>query len=392
MGGIHPALAPKQCIGEDYIDYIVTGEGEETVIEMAQRLESRKGMEGVLGVGYKTNGSFQINPERPFIENLDDDRYRLNFELLDIPQYFTRRGDHQRVVAYKSSRGCPFRCSFCYNVKFHNRRWRAKSVERVIEDVHYLKERYNIDGVMFCDDLFYVNKKRALQIVEGIDVPAKTDIRLDLVDEDILPRIKERQVFDLLVGFESGSERVLKLLQKDHAVAHTKRGVKLLAKHGLKVSYSGIIGLPTETLEEVGQTIDLVLWIHEHHQDVSVTVGPYLPYPGAPLYDFAVQHGYVPPRNTKEWGAIDRWSEDLRLPWSPDDTVYRLREYMKFFNYNVPWLNKIAEFRLRHRWVGFPWDARLMQFMLYQAVSGNRLGQGIRKMHGLVRAQPAPSL
>ncbi|MDI6760027.1 MAG: radical SAM protein [Candidatus Brocadiaceae bacterium] len=393
-GGIHPSLLPEQCLQEDYIDFVIIGEGEETALELTQRLEGRKDLEGVLGLGYKRRENGQskavINPRRPFIQDLDDDKYRLNFELLDVPRYFLKAGTgkYQRVFSYKTSRGCPFSCGFCYNNEFNLRRWRGKSAEGVIEDINYLKKTYGIDGVKFYDDEFYVNRKRALKILECIGIPAKTDIRIDMITEDLAARLKEFNVFDILIGIESGSDRILKLLNKGITVEQTKRGVRLLAKHTLRVGYSAIIGIPTETEEEMNSTIDLILWIHSIHKNKSVTIGPYLPYPGSALYHWTMKQGFVPPRKTEDWGLIDRWRKDLYkvLPWVRDDYIYYLREYMKFFNYDIAPISKLAELRLRHRFVKFPLDVALVHFLYDQAIpEKNWFGRFLRKAHRVLK-------
>lgn len=149
-GGIHPSALPKQCLEEDYIDMVVIGEGEDTSIELTQRLESKKRLEGCRGLGFTVmkNGVTKpcINTRRPFINDLDADRYRLIFELLNIPSYLfnASAGKYRKIFTYKSSRGCPFNCSFCYNKGFNMQRWRAKSAQRVIEDIDYLKQNYEV--------------------------------------------------------------------------------------------------------------------------------------------------------------------------------------------------------------------------------------------------------
>lgn len=385
-GGIHPSLLPDQCLNEKYIDIVVIADGEKTALELTKRLERKKSLEGLLGTGFKKNGNIVLNPPRPFIEDLDNDLYRINFSLLDLSKYFTKARDFERVVAYKTSRGCPFDCSFCYNQKFHQRQWRAKSPERVIEDINYLKKNYSIDGVKFYDDTFYINKERALKILEGIGIPAKTDIRIDLVEEDLLERMKELRIFDILIGIESGSDRILKILNKHITVEDIKDIVRLLAKYNLRVGYSAIIGIPGETEAEKRQTLELILWIHSAHKNKTITVGPYLPYPGSRLYDIAVQDGFVPPKDTKGWGVADRWSKDLRLPWVKDDSIYRTREYMKFFNYNIRFLDALAEFRLKHNWLKWSLDIHAVNFLLEQVVSDkNFLGKHLRNLHQLFK-------
>jgi radical SAM superfamily enzyme YgiQ (UPF0313 family) len=387
-GGIHPSLLPEQCLNEDYIDVVVIGDGEDTALELTERIERKKSLDGLLGTGFKKNRDMVLNAPRPFVENLDDDLYRINFNLLDFSKYFTQARTMKRVVAYKTSRGCPYNCSFCYNQKFNHRKWRGKTPERVIEDIKFLKTNYHIDGVMFYDDTFYVDKERALKILEGIGIPAKTDIRIDLVNENLLNRMKELKVFDILIGIESGSDRILKILNKGITVEDIKRVVKLLAKYNLRVGYSAIIGLPRESEAEKKETIELLLWIHSVHKNKTITVGPYLPYPGSKLYEIAIEDGFIPPKDTKGWGMADRWSKELRLPWVNDDGIYRIREYFKFFNYNVPFLDAIGELRLRHNWLKFPWDINLIDFLLQQAIDKKSVfNKPIRNFHQLFKRE-----
>ena len=390
-GGPHPSLLPAECLREDYIDIVVVGEGEDTAVELSERLADRKPLADVMGIAYKTAGNGEakpvVNPRRPFIKDLDADKYRLNFELLDVPRYFIcgGRGKYQRMFSYKASRGCPYSCGFCYNNEFNKRKWRAKSAEAVIEDLLYLKNKYSVDAIDFYDDEFYINRSRALKILEAIDLPSKTDIRIDMITEELAPRLKELKVFHLLVGIESGSDRILKKINKGITVDQIKEGVLILAKHDIRCVYSAIIGMPTETTEELNATLDLILWIHSVHKRIIVTVGPYLPYPGTALYNWTIEHGFIPPQRMEDWGSIDRWSKDLRLPWVKSSYYYYIREYMKFFNYNVALLSKVAEFRLKHRLIGLPVDAALINFLYHRAMDDRSLiGKAIRRVHKVV--------
>ena len=301
-GGIHPSLCSDQCLSEDYIDFIAIGEAEETAIEFASRLTDGGSFDGVLGLGYKTNGETVIEPKRPLIENLDD--WRFDFSLLDMNKFVYKLGIHERVVAFKSSRGCPFTCSFCYNEEFNLRRWRTWSIDSVVEDVNYLKENYNIDAVKFYDDNFIVNKKRTIELLEKIGIPAHVEVRIDTINEEMAEALRKYRCFDLLIGIESGSDRLLQMIQKNLNVEKMLRSIKYLADNKLPVTYSTIVGLPTETKEEFNSTLDLMYKIYQIHPEARFTMGAYLPYPGSPMYHMAQLEGFKPPESTEEWGRI----------------------------------------------------------------------------------------
>lgn len=273
-GGPHPTLLPEQCLQEDYIDVVVIGEGEETTVELANALKNNKPLNTILGLGFNFGrNKVQITPPRPFIQNLDS--YEIDFELLNIENYLfpSHRGRKEcgRVIAYKSSRGCIYECNFCYNQKVHKRTWRGRSAEKVIQDIEKLKREYSVDGVKFYDDNFFVDRKRAFKILEGIGVPAHTEIRIDWINDKVARKLQEVDCMELLIGVESGSDRIMNLINKRFHVKDIKESIRIIAKYNLPATYSTICGIPTETVEEAEKTIALMLWIEKTHRDAAFT-------------------------------------------------------------------------------------------------------------------------
>jgi anaerobic magnesium-protoporphyrin IX monomethyl ester cyclase len=384
-GGIHPSLLPEQVLSESYIDYIIIGEGEETSIELLQKLSKPEKLSGVLGLGYKESGALKINPERPFIANLDD--WPLNFSLVDLNKYIYPLGKYQRVIAYKASRGCPFNCAFCYNRAFNQSRWRAWSVARVVADIEYLKKNYRIDAVKFYDDNFFVDKNRALEILKKIDLPTHLEIRIDMIDENLARELKANKVFDMLIGIESGSDRLLKLINKNFTVGKLLTGVETLAKYDLPASYSVIVGLPTETKAEFEATIDLLYKIYKiHPRAAAFTLGAYMPYPGSLMYDFAVKEGFEPPHQTEDWGKIDRFRKDFSTPWTDGRKVWRIREYFKLLKIKLGPVNYWLEFRIKHRLFSWPLDIYLIEYLIGLALNERGwVGKIMRKVYNIMK-------
>lgn len=361
-GGIHPSLLPEQCIKEDYIDMVVTGEGEETVVEIAQRLEDGSSFRDVKGIGFKEDGKIHFTESRPFIKDLD--QYRIDFELVDLTLYIHKRGNFKRAISYISSRGCPHNCGFCYNTIFNKRRWRPFSIDVVLEDVEFLKEKYGIDVIFFWDDNFYVNIKRAFKILEKIDIPGYTEVRIDYLKEDVVKRLPEVNCMRLLIGAESGSDRILKLINKGFRVKDIKKSVKLLAKYHIHVNYSFILGFPTEQPQETQQTIDLMRYILNNHNEASFTVGFYMPYPGTTLYDLAQENGFIPPGRTEDWHIFDRWKDELKLPWIDTTFVKNLRGYFFYVSSGATPFRKVCKFRINHNFYSLPFDLRVYEHLV----------------------------
>ncbi|MBT4850338.1 B12-binding domain-containing radical SAM protein [Candidatus Parcubacteria bacterium] len=383
-GGIHPSLLPEQCLGEDYIDYIVISEGEISIVELTEKIIKNETPSEVLGIGYKKDGKPEITPSRPFITDLD--QYRLDFSLLDLEKFIFPLGKYKRVIAYKSSRGCPFNCAFCYNNIFNKNKWRIWSVDAVVEDIKFLKDNYNIDAIKFYDDNFFVNKNRALEILEKIDLPSHLEIRIDSINDEIAEKLKKYKVFDMLIGVESGSDRLLQLIDKRFTVDKVMESVRILGKYDLPAAYSVIVGLPTETKEEFESTIDLLYKIYGVHPQAVFTLGAYLPYPGSKMYDFAIENGFKPPSKTEDWGKIDRFRKDFNSPWVNVKEVWRIREYFKFLNWRLGPLIKWFEWRIRHRFFGLPLDIYLTEYFAGLAIEQkNPMGKFLRKVYNLTR-------
>jgi len=384
-GGIHPSLLPEQCLGEKYIDYVIIGEGEETILEFSRALKKTNDFKDILGLGYKDNNAKSIiNQRRPLIKNLDE--WRLDFSLLDMKKYVYRLGSNQRVIAYKTSRGCPFRCGFCYNYEFNQSRWRAWSIDTVVADIEFLKKNFKIDGVKFYDDNFFVDRDRALDILKKIDLPSHIEVRIDFIDDKLTQALKELKVFDLLIGLESGSDRLLQLISKGFSVDRSMAGVRSIAKFDLHATYSFIVGLPTETEEEFESTIDLMYKIYKIHPRAGFTLGVYLPYPGSQLYSFSLEQGFNSPAKTEDWGKIDRFRKDFESPWVDVKKVWLIRECYKILSWDLKILKEWFEFRIRHRFYLFPIDIYLIEFLSGMAIEERGIfGKLLRRVYNFVR-------
>lgn len=384
-GGIHPSLLPRQCLEESYIDFVIAGEGEETILEFTEKFLSKEPLDSVSGLGFKKGGRIILNPSRPLIEDLD--KWRLDFSLLNLENFIFPLGKYKRVIAYKTSRGCPFRCAFCYNFEFNKGRWRPWSEAAVCEDINFLKDNYKIDAVKFYDDNFFVDRKRAISLLRKINLPSHLEIRIDFIDNELAKELKELNIFDMLIGIESGSDRILQLIDKRFTVEKLLKGIEIIAAHGLHATYSLIVGLPTETKEEFWKTIDLMAEIYKLHPKAGFTLGAYLPYPGSRLYEFSLNQGFKPPENTEEWGKIDRFRKDFSSPWVNVKKVWVIRECFKILSWNFTLLKKWFEFRIKHNFYSCPLDIYVVEFLAGIAIEQKGfLGKALRRFSNFFKS------
>lgn len=381
-GGVHPSLLPAQCAAEEYIDAVVIGEGEETLVELADALRDKTPFTPIRGIAYKTaNTQVQRNPPRPFIRQLDS--FRMDFSLVDMAAYVNERRqitggttETIRSLGYVASRGCPYGCGFCYNLKFNQRTWRPFAAATVIEDIQMLKDRYGINEVHFWDDNFFVDRSRALRLIEAIGVIPGIEIRIDALDEELVRQLHAYKVDQLLIGAESGSDRVLRLINKGFNTEKMREKIQLLARYHIKALYSFILGIPTETRDELYQTLDLIVAIHRMHPVASFTVGSYLPYPGTPLYAQAIAGGFQPPETTEEWGRIDRWKNSVVLPWVDRRVILNVRNLTAMLGWRWGVLNWWIRFRLKHRVLLFSYDIKIL-------IRLRMLGEALRARAGV---------
>jgi len=358
-GGVHPTILPEKTIKEKYIDILVLGEGEETVVELANCLEKSGDLKEIKGLAYKENRKVIINQSRPLIQNLD--KYTIDYDLVDVNKYAYEKGCAKRILSYKSSRGCTFNCKFCY-VGFNQRKWLELSTQKVVKDIQTLKEKYGVDGIIFYDDLFFINKRRSLDILRKINIQNSSNIRIDMVTEDLIKELVKYKLESLFIGLESGSNRILKLMNKGYTVEKSLEKVKILARYKQKTVYSFIVGFPTEIREETNMTIDFMLKIRRIHPEARFLLGVYVPYPETELYELAKKKGFKEPNNLEGWGTIEKTGK--YSPWIDAKKIQVIRRCFVNFSLNIGIINKIMEKRLKTRFFTFPIEIYFFNWIL----------------------------
>jgi anaerobic magnesium-protoporphyrin IX monomethyl ester cyclase len=404
-GGVHPSFFPEQTARSEYVDVVVRGEGEESLLEVVQAIESggsleraRPELEGLKGITYSMDGHIVSNPDREFI---DLDRLPLPaYDLLALDKY----ADLLDSFSYESSRGCPFRCKFCYNQSFHNRRWRAKSTAKVLNELETIVNRYHPGKILFVEDLFPVSRRRTLEICRGM-IERKLGVRwtsycradqLSRYSDEDVALLSESGCDELSIGVESGSPRTLKIIGKDITPQQVIVSVDKCLKYGIMPVMSFIIGFPLETPEDMYQTLDFYDQLMAMGDKVEINgLFVYSPYPGTPMYELAVEHGYQP------FDSLEGWSEwnfdDLaNTPWCDGryreqldaiSTIARFRYFrhrlglypsqlrrgrmlsgLNRFLYALagPVFGWLADFRWKRRFFDFPWEWKLWRKVVEQ--------------------------
>jgi anaerobic magnesium-protoporphyrin IX monomethyl ester cyclase len=304
-GGIHPTIFPQHVLKKEYIDYVILGEGELPLLELSNYLLKGAGKpENIDNLGFKKNGQIKINKIRDFID--------LNtlplpaWDLIEIEKYVQSKFYSDRVITLNTSRGCPYRCAYCYNQAVNNRRWRGVSPERIIQYIDHLQQKFGIKGFQMYDDSFDVNKGRIRDLCNLIISRQKNIYwqhfsKVNFVNIDLLRLEKKAGLRFIEYGIESGSERLLNFIDKDQTVSMIKNAYSICREIGLDAGALFMVGMPTETLDEVNQTVNLVSSLKTHQTITTI----FRPYPATKLYDYCVENNlFRLPADIEEQGRI----------------------------------------------------------------------------------------
>jgi len=371
-GGFHPSLSPQQTLENEFIDMVVIREGDETLLELVDKLDKGQSYDDILGIGYKKKGKIHINPQRNFIDL--DKQLPIPYHLVDVEKYIQPEsfstGEPGRDLVLYTSRGCPFHCTFCYNKGLNQRRWRSQSAETVVAEIKKLINDYQITSFHFQDDEFFTNLKRVekickLLLAENIKVEFVSSCRIDYVcrmDDDFLKLIRKSGFRTMQLGIESGSPRVLKMIRKDITVEQVLEAVAKLKKFDIEGKYF-MSGFPGETIEDMYKTTDLMLEIKKINPYSRVPGWRiFTPFPGTDLYQTSIDNGWIPPKNLEEWANYD--FSTVKMPWvsKRKEKIIRNAAYLvKFLRLQdkpLSWIHRILG-----RWVGFRWRNHLFSFL-----------------------------
>jgi len=320
-GGIHVTVVPGAVHKQDFVDYIVYGEGEEPLLELIQN-PGRKGIKGVLHKDEKLE-------DLVIREFMDMDKVSLDWSLLNPQTYISVR-DGRRYMSFVTSRGCAFKCQYCYN-SVTNSRWRSWSVEKVRQEVEKII-KFDISYIAFMDDNLAVNAKwlsAVCNILEEKDILWYGDLRANMITNENMDRFKKCTM--VFIGAESGSQRVLDDIQKMIKVEDIFNAARVLNERDMTGTFSWIIGFPQETREDVLKTINAVRKVSEIMPAAVQRLKIFSPYPGSSLYKKTVEKGYRPPATLEEWGRYTR--EHCDLPYIENPWWYKCISYVTFFNF-----------------------------------------------------------
>jgi anaerobic magnesium-protoporphyrin IX monomethyl ester cyclase len=333
LGGYHASFMDEEALSTGLVDYVVRGEGEYVMLELANALEEGGDVEDIKGISYMREGKVIRTDPAKVVEELDQLPLAAR-DLLPVRDY-PMRLDGVPMTSVVTSRGCPYDCSFCAASKFCGTRWRARSPESVVDEVALLKSQFGFGAVSFVDDNFMLSPKRVSEICDhmlkrGVKMNWMALSRADTIvkEEALVAKMYRAGARILFLGIESGAQEMLDEYGKREDIELFHRAIDILRSHNIRTWASFIIGAARETRRMIQKTLELAKRLDPYVAQFSILT----PYPGTALFD-SVKHKL----RHRNWSLFDGQHSVFSTEFLSGGELERLlrRAYRGF--YLRPW-------------------------------------------------------
>ncbi len=288
VGGYHVTAVPEEALEVETVDFVVRGEGERTLLALAEALRAGKtDFSSIEGISYRQDGRFIHNPEAALIKDLDvlpPFPYDMFVDMLSK----TRSRSSYDWGFIMTSRGCPYKCSYCSQRMMTGSTYRYKSPNRIVEELDILVNRFGAKSVFFLDDNFCFKKARVKEVCDaliasglGAKCSFSLQTRADNFYPEVVPMLKEAGFTSVGFGMETGVERLVKQIHKGETIQQHSDAIRLAQRHGMDVALFMIFGFPTETHADRVATVRLA----NSMKPTFIKYNNLMPYPGTPIYE-----------------------------------------------------------------------------------------------------------
>jgi radical SAM superfamily enzyme YgiQ (UPF0313 family) len=318
---------PELLLRNSTVDIAVIGEGDVTIVELLETIMKNGPLGAVRGIAFLDGDLYVQTPQRELIPNLDSIGFP-NWDLFELDRYndgmakvTVDDSEHSVVYPLNAARGCPFRCTFCYHV-FKGERYRRYSVDGVIEELKRLNFKYKATFVQFWDELTFPNIRSVEELVARIEqlpfrIGWEAITRADLFREKDVPLIKRMGAAgckSIAFSIENANPEILKAMNKKMRIDRIVEHCGALLDGGITGFTSIIFGYPQETPETIRETLELC-----ERANIFPSTGFLQPLPGTPIYDWALQQGYIKDELEYLMQAGDRQDIHINLTAMDDE-------------------------------------------------------------------------
>ncbi len=333
--GSHVTFFDREMVADHpAVDAVVRGEFEYTAADLARALDNGGNLSQVSGLTYRdADGDVQRNPDRPLFEPLDKMPFPARHIVKDSGY---RAGIYSggQPTAMISSRGCPYRCTFClWPDILYGHKFRARSAQNVVDEIEEAVRKFGHDEIYFDDDTFTIDRQRVMDICRLInergleqEVEWIAQCRVDTVDREMLEAMKAANCGYILFGVESGSPKMLKKMKKGITLDKVREAFKLTRELDIKTQAFFLFGMPGETPETIRETIEFAKEINASSTQFAVAI----PHPGTALYEECRANGWLTSEN---WADYTSESSLIETPWLSAKEVEeaRVQAYREYY-------------------------------------------------------------
>ena len=363
-GGYFASNQHRVCLDSGYVDFIINGPGDTAFPALIDALENETEYRAIRNLIFK-EGERIITTTKETLPNMD--------ELPDFPypklnahyplnNYLAKTFLGRKTLAYHSSFGCPFTCSFCAVVPIYNARWKGMSADRIARDVNWFREHYQIDAVEFHDNNFFTSRKRTVEFARkmlGQNISWWGEGRIDTINkysDDDLALMRQSGLKMIFLGAETGNDEVLAQMDKGgtQSAEQIKSFAARLKQFDIIPEYSFVLGMPADSEEKVmrqiDEDIDFIKEIKTINPDTEIIIYLYSPVPteGSELYDQIRKAGFQFPEKLDDWLSPVWEKFDLRknplTPWLTPAMVDKIRNFETVLNGYYP---TVSDFRIK---------------------------------------------
>jgi radical SAM superfamily enzyme YgiQ (UPF0313 family) len=355
-GGYFPSNQNKAVLNSGYVDFVVNGPAEKCFPQLIDALENNQPYESIHNLIFKSDDSIVKTTKDELYEM--DELPLLPYEKLNefypLRRYLGKTYLGTRTIAYHSSMGCPFKCSFCAVVPIYKGRWKGKSAPLIYKDIKYLKENFGGNAIEFHDNNFFVSEKRTVefsQLIKPDNMIWWGEGRIDTIDkysDATLALMRESGCRMIFFGAETGNDEILKKMDKGgtQSAAGIRSFAARLAKFDIIPEYSFVLGTPADTpelaMKQIDQDIAFIKEIKQINPHTEIIIYVYSPVPteGSDMYNRVLESGFHFPEKLEDW-INPKWENfDLRknplTPWLTPEMINKIKDFETVLNGYYP--------------------------------------------------------